>query len=154
MHAMLHIWPIEYYSYSYCASGSGICMHADLMLLYLLYLWIMISRKKKCWAKLLSISLPSPFRGNPGLAKYHTVWATFNIYFLLDAFTLTCAIRIVSAYVSITATSWQITSTVWLWRELDLCLQNPLVFPEWPSFQYSFMNIQLLLSAKLNAHFM
>ena len=87
-------------------------MHADLMLLYLLYLWIMISRKKKCWAKLLSISLPSPFRGNPGLAKYHTVWATFNIYFLLDAFTLTCAIRIVSAYVSITATSWQITSSL------------------------------------------
>ena len=70
-------------------------MHADLMLLYLIYLWIMISTKTKSWAKLLSFSLPSSFRGHPGLAKYHTVWATFSRYFLLDAFLLACAIQIV-----------------------------------------------------------
>ena len=46
-------------------------MHADLMLLYLIYLWIMISTKKKSWANSLSISLPSSFRSHPGLAKYH-----------------------------------------------------------------------------------
>ena len=48
-------------------------MHADLMLLYLLYLWVIISMKKKSWAKMLSFSLLSPFRGHPGLAKYRTV---------------------------------------------------------------------------------
>ena len=89
-------------------------MHADLMLLYgSVYLWIMISTKKR-WAKLLSISLPSPFKGHPGLAKYRKVWVTFNKYFLSDAFSLACAIRIVSisAYVSaVTPASWQITST-------------------------------------------
>ena len=53
-------------------------------------------KKKKDWAKLLSISLSS-FRGHPGVVKYHTVWATFSRYFLLDAFSLACAIRIVSA---------------------------------------------------------
>ena len=72
-------------------------MHVDLMLLYLLYLWIMISTKKKSWEKLLSISLPSSFRGHPGLAKYHTAWATFSRYFLLDAFSLACAIWIVDS---------------------------------------------------------
>ena len=40
------------------------------------------------------------FRGHPGLAKYHTVWVTFRRYFLLDAFSLTCAVWIVSTYVS------------------------------------------------------
>ena len=52
------------------------CMHADLVLLYLLYLWIMLSTNNKSWTKLLSISLPSSLRGHPGLAKYHTVWTT------------------------------------------------------------------------------
>ena len=37
---------------------------------------------------------------HPGLAKY----------FLLDSFSLACTIQIVSAYVSVMATSWQITS--------------------------------------------
>ena len=55
MHTIL---PTECYIYSYCVGGSGICMHADIMLLYLLlYLWIMISTKKESWEKLLSISL-------------------------------------------------------------------------------------------------
>ena len=76
-------------------------MHVDLMLLYLLYLWIMISKKKKSWAKLLLLSLLSSFRGHPGLAKYCTVWATFSRYFLLDAFSLACAIWLVSAYTSV-----------------------------------------------------
>ena len=70
-------------------------MHIDLMLLYLLYLWIILSTKKKSWVKLLSISLPFSFRCHPGLAKYRTVWATFSKYFLLDAFSLACAIWIV-----------------------------------------------------------
>ena len=83
-------------------------MYADLMLLYLLYLWI--SMKKKSWAKLLSISLLSSFRGHPGQAKYNTVRATFSRYFPLDAFSLACIIWIISIYVSVTATSWQITS--------------------------------------------
>ena len=48
--------------------------------------------------------------GHPGLAKYHTVWATFSRYFLLDSFSMACTIQIVSAYVSVMATSWQITS--------------------------------------------
>ena len=74
-------------------------MHADLMLLHLLFVQIMISTKKKSWAKSLSILLPFSFRGHPGLAKYHTVWATFSKYFLLDPFSLACAIQIVSAYV-------------------------------------------------------
>ena len=111
MHAISAIWPIECYSYSYCVGGSGMCMHADLMLLYLLYLWIMISTKKKSWAELLSISLPSSFRGHPGIAKYCTVWVIFSRYFLIDAFSLACAIWKVSAKVSVTATSWKITST-------------------------------------------
>ena len=34
-------------------------MHADLMLLYLCYLWIMITMKKKSWAKLLLVNLLS-----------------------------------------------------------------------------------------------
>ena len=70
-------------------------MHADLMLLYLLYLWIMISTKKN-WVKLLSISLPSSIRGHSDLAKDCTVWATFSRYILLDAFSLPCAIWIVA----------------------------------------------------------
>ena len=71
------------------------------MLIDLLYLWIMISIQMKSlsWVKLLSISLPSPFRGHPDLAKYHTVWTTFSKYFLLDVFSLACAIRIVSTYI-------------------------------------------------------
>ena len=59
-----------------------------------LYLWIIISTKKKELTKLLSISLPSSFSGYLGVTKYHTVWATFSRYFLLDAFSLGCAIRI------------------------------------------------------------
>ena len=42
-------------------------MYADLMLLYLFYLWIMISMKKL--EKLLSISLPSSHRGCPSVDK-------------------------------------------------------------------------------------
>ena len=48
-------------------------MHGDLMLLYLLSLWIMTNFHEevaKSWAKFLSITLPSSFRGHPGLAKY------------------------------------------------------------------------------------
>ena len=82
-------------------------MHADLMLLYLFYLWIMISTMKKSWAKLLSVSLPSSFRDHPGLAKYHAVWATFS-RFLLDTFSLACAIWIASAYVSVTNHCWYV----------------------------------------------
>ena len=83
-------------------------MHADLMLLYLLFLWIMISMKKKSWVKYLSISLPSSCRGHPGLDKYRTVWIIFSRYFLLDAFSLAC---VVSTYISVMAASWKITST-------------------------------------------
>ena len=56
-------------------------MHANLMLLYLLYLNLdhnFHEQVAKNWAKLLIISLPSSYRGHPGLAKYHTVWATFS----------------------------------------------------------------------------
>ena len=107
MHAILATWSIEYYSYSYCIGGSEICMHADLMLLYLLYLWIMISSKKKSWGKLLSIFCYLLLGGHSGIAtcKYLTVWSTFNRYFLLDAFLLDCAFWIVSVYISITAAS-------------------------------------------------
>ena len=49
--------------------------------------------RSKTWAKVLSISLPSSFSGHPGLVKYHTVQATFSRYFLLDQFSLACAIR-------------------------------------------------------------
>ena len=63
--------------------------------------------KKKNQEKFLLISLPSYFRGHSGLAKYRTVWATFSRYFQLHSFSLACAIRIVNAYVSITAASWQ-----------------------------------------------
>ena len=37
-------------------------------------------------------------RGHPALAKYHTVWRTFSRYYLLNAFSLTCTIQIVSAF--------------------------------------------------------
>ena len=46
--------------------------------------------------KLLLISLPSSFRGHPGIAKYQTVGATFSRYFLLDTFSLACAIQIIA----------------------------------------------------------
>ena len=86
-------------------------MHADLMMLYVLYLWIMISTKNyKSWSQLLSISLPSSFMGHPGLAKYCTVWVTFSRYFLLDSFSLASAIWIVSSayvrYHACMADSW------------------------------------------------
>ena len=71
------------------------------------------TQRSKSWEKLLSISIPYSFRGHPGLAKYRTVWTTFSRYFLWclsmmpmmpycsssDAFSLTCTIWIVSAYV-------------------------------------------------------
>ena len=38
-------------------------------------------------------------RGHPGIAKYCTVWATFGRYYLLDAFSLTCTIQMVSVYI-------------------------------------------------------
>ena len=74
-------------------------MHIDLMLLYLYYLWIIISMKKKNWENLLSISLLSSIRGHPGQAKYRIVWAT------LDAFSLAYAIRIVAKCIP-TSASW------------------------------------------------
>ena len=81
-------------------------MHTDLMLLYLLYLWIMIITKKKSWAKLLPVNLlPSTgctLRARQ-VTQYRTVWATFSRYFLLIALSLACAIRIVAtrAYFSV-----------------------------------------------------
>ena len=77
-------------------------MHADLMHA----VWPALSldhdfHEEEKLGKLLFISLPSPFRGHPGLAKYPTVWVTFSRYFLLDAFSLACAIQIISAYGSV-----------------------------------------------------
>ena len=66
--------------------------------------------KEEKLGKIAVSLLTSSFRGHPGLAKYRTVWTTFSKYFLLDAFSLACAIQIVSAYVSVTAASWQITT--------------------------------------------
>ena len=104
MHTILVTWPIGCYSYSYCVDGSGIC---SLILCCMLYLHAvsldhyMISTKNY-WAKLLSISLPSSCRGHPSLAKYCTVWATFSRHFLLDAFSLACAIWIVQLVTYVT----------------------------------------------------
>ena len=129
-------------------------MHAFLMLLYLLYLWIMHFQEEKNWVKLLPVSLLSTIRGDPGLAKYHTVWATLSRHFLLDAFSLACAIWIVVKCIH-QRHSRHLANHLnsLIVEELDLCLQSPPVFPEQPSFQYRFMNT-LLLSAKLNARFM
>ena len=80
-------------------------MHADLMLLYLLCLLDSDFYKEVNLAKFLSILLPSSHRGHPGLAKYRTVWATFSTYFLLDAFSLACAIWIV---VCLCQVSWSL----------------------------------------------
>ena len=71
-------------------------MHVDLMLLLVSALSLdheRFPRRSKSWAKLLSISLSSSFRGHPGLANV-VDWATFSRYFLLDTFSLACAIRI------------------------------------------------------------
>ena len=75
-------------------------MHAELMLLYLLYLWIMTDFHEevaKSLAKYLSISLPSSFMNHLGLGKYCSLGnLQYRIasYFLLDAFSLACAIQI------------------------------------------------------------
>ena len=104
-------------------------IHAYLMLLCLLYLWNMISTKKKNWKKLLSISLPSCFRGHPGLAKYHIFWTTLvdTFYQMPSHWPVQFGQQLASAYVSVMAISWQITSTNLLQREVDSCLQNPPV---------------------------
>ena len=47
------------------------------------------------------------FKGYLGLAKYHTVWATFSRHLVLDVLSLACAIRIISYYVSIKQPSLQ-----------------------------------------------
>ena len=52
MPIVLATWIIKCYSYSYCEGESRICMHADLMLLYLFYLWIMIYMKTKKLGKI------------------------------------------------------------------------------------------------------
>ena len=98
MHAIFVTWTIVCYNYSYCVSESEICI----LILCCCICSIFGSwspRSNESWAKLLSISLSSSFRGHPGLAKYCTVWATFSRYFLLDAFSLACAIWTVNAYV-------------------------------------------------------
>ena len=74
-------------------------MNADLKLLYPDLDYDQFPQRSKNWAKLLSISLPSSRRGHPGLAKYHTIWATFSRYFLLDSFSLAYVIWIVNAYI-------------------------------------------------------
>ena len=65
-------------------------------------------------------------------------------YFLLDAFSLwlACASQIILCLCQVSQPllgKIYITSTAWLWRELDLCSQNAPVFPEQPSFQYRFI---------------
>ena len=101
MHAILATWPIKCYSYSYCVGGSGICMLILCCCICSIFgSWFPEEEKLDKIAIKLSISLPSSFRGHPGLAKYCTVWATFSRYFLLDAFSMACAIWLVSAYTS------------------------------------------------------
>ena len=108
MYAILVTWSFECYSYIVVyVGGSGICMHTDLMLLYLLYLQVMISMKKKSWTKVLSISLPSSFWGHPGLAKHCTVWVTFSRYFLYIRclFTGLCNLDSKCLYIYVSAAS-------------------------------------------------
>ena len=84
---------------SYCVCGSGICMRIDLMLLYLLYVSLDHDYHEEEKLGKIAVNLITIFfRGHPGLAEYRTVWATFSRYFLLDAFSLVCAIQIVSAH--------------------------------------------------------
>ena len=114
-------------------------MHADLMLLCLLYLRIMVSTKTKSkswWAKSLSISLLSSRRDHLGLAKYHIVWVTISRYFLLDALTLACAIWIVIAYIIHHGCSYQTINHLnsLIMERSGLCLQNAPIFPEQPFF--------------------
>ena len=99
-HACMHACYVRYMinSYSYCVDRSGICM-LNLRCCICSIFGSKFPQRSKNWAKLLSMSLPSSFRGHPGLAKYHTVWATFSWYFLLDPFSLACAIRRLSAYI-------------------------------------------------------
>ena len=98
MHAISAAQPIECYSYSYCVGGSGMCMLILCCCICSVF-GSSFPQRSKGRAKFLSISLPSSRRGHPGLAKYRTAWATFSRYFLLDVFSLACAIWIASAYV-------------------------------------------------------
>ena len=61
-------------------------MHADLMLLYICSIldYDFHEEIAKSWAQLLSILLPFSFRGHPGLAKHHIVWASANHQYILS----------------------------------------------------------------------
>ena len=70
----LNLRAFQSHNHACCISHMTTIAHADLMLLYLLYLWIMISTKKKSWASSIAVNLlPSSFRDHPGLAKYRRV---------------------------------------------------------------------------------
>ena len=79
IHAILATWPIECYSYSYCVGGSYACWsYAAVSALPLDYDFHKDVAIAKSLTQLLSISLPSSFRGHPGLAKYSKVWVSAN----------------------------------------------------------------------------
>ena len=97
MHAILATWPIECYSYSYCVGGSGICM---LILCNVSVLSLdhdfheEVKAGQNCCQSHYHL-----FWDHYGLAKYCTVWGTFSRHFLLNAFSLACAIWIVNVYI-------------------------------------------------------